>query len=124
MVGVAVKVTLVPLQIALAGTAAMLTLGVTLVQATNPAKLPVAAAEVTLMLPLTAPVGTIAVILLALTTLNVVASTPPKLTAVAPVNPEPVMVTVVPEAALVGVKEAIVGVKDTSRILLLLISPI
>ena len=30
MVGVAVKVTLVPLQIALAGTAAMLTLGVTL----------------------------------------------------------------------------------------------
>ena len=45
----------------------------------------------------------------AFTTVKVVAAVPPKLTAVAPVKFVPVIVTVVPVGAVVGVKEVIVG---------------
>jgi hypothetical protein len=55
------------------------------------------------------PVPTTAVIVVELTTVNDEAATPPKLTAVAPVKFVPVIVTVTPVAALVGVKEVIVG---------------
>jgi hypothetical protein len=47
--------------------------------------------------------------LVAETTVNDVATVPPKLTAVAPVKSVPVIVTVAPSAALVGVKEVMVG---------------
>ncbi len=40
--------------------------------------------------------GAVAVILMSLFTVNDVAAVPPKLTAVAPVNPEPLIVTIVP----------------------------
>jgi hypothetical protein len=63
---------------------------------------------VTLTLP-EAPVATIAVIVVAFTTVNDDAATPPKLTAVAPVKFEPVIVTTVPEIPLVGVNEVMCG---------------
>jgi hypothetical protein len=47
--------------------------------------------------------------LVALTTVNEVAAVPPKLTAVTPVKFVPVMVTVCPVPAEVGLKEVIVG---------------
>jgi uncharacterized MnhB-related membrane protein len=56
-----------------------------------------------------APFPTTAVMLVALTTVKEVAAVPPKLTAVAPVKSVPVMVTVSPVAADVGVNEAMVG---------------
>ena len=59
----------------------------------NPALLIVPFAVVTLTLPL-APAPTTAVILVALTTVNELEATPPKLTAVAPVKFVPDMVTV------------------------------
>ena len=55
------------------------------------------------------PVATTTVILVALTTTNDVAAVPPKLTAVAPVKFVPVIVTVAPAPAVVGVKDVIVG---------------
>ena len=55
--------------------------------------------------PVTAPAGTVAVMLVLLTTLNVVADTPPNFTDVAPVKPVPVILTVEPTAPIVGVKE-------------------
>ena len=55
------------------------------------------------------PFATTAVMLVALTIENEVAGVPPKLTAVAPVKLVPVMVTVDPDAADVGVKELMVG---------------
>ena len=63
---------------------------------------------VTLTLPV-APVPTTAVMLVALTTVNEVAAVPPKLTAVAPVKFVPVIVTVCPVPAEVGLNDAIVG---------------
>jgi hypothetical protein len=63
---------------------------------------------VTLTLPV-APAPTTAVILVALTTVNEVAAVPPKLTAVAPVKFVPVIVTVCPVPAEVGLNDAIVG---------------
>ena len=66
------------------------------------------AGVVTLIGPVVAPAGTVAVILVALTTLNV-AATPLKVTLVAPVKFVPVIVTVVPTGPNVGVNEAIVG---------------
>jgi hypothetical protein len=62
---------------------------------------------VTLTLPLV-PEPTTAVIEVALTTVNDEAAVPPKLTAVTPVKFVPVIVTVVPVFADVGVKEVIV----------------
>src|SRR5438034_7382296 len=70
---------------------------------------PVPPAVVTLILPDTAPAGTVAVILVAELTEKVVAATPPNFTEVAPVKAVPLMVTTVPTGPLVGVNEEIVG---------------
>ena len=56
-----------------------------------------------------APDFTTAVILVGDTTVNDAAGTPPKLTAVVPVKLVPVIVTVCPDAALVGLKEMILA---------------
>ena len=74
----------------------------------NPARTAVPSGVVTLTLPLV-PAATTAVILVAETTLKEAAAVPPKLTAVVPRKLTPVMVTVVPVAALVGLKEVITG---------------
>ena len=74
----------------------------------NPALLAMPFAVVTLTLPV-APAPTTAVILVALTTVNEVAEVPPKLTAVAPVKFVPVIVTVCPVPAEIGLNDAIVG---------------
>jgi hypothetical protein len=74
----------------------------------NPVLLAMPFDVVTLILPV-APVPTTAVILVALTTLNEVAAVPPKLTAVAPVKLVPVIVTVCPVPAEIGLNEVIVG---------------
>lgn len=63
---------------------------------------------ITVTLP-DAPPPTTAVIVVELTTLNDAAGNTPNLTDVTPLKFEPVMVTVVPVPALVGVKEEIVG---------------
>ena len=68
----------------------------------------VPAGFVTLTLPVV-PLAITAVMLVALTTLKEVAFVPPKLTADAPVKLVPVIVTVVPLPADVGVKEVMVG---------------
>ena len=71
-------------------------------------RVPIPAAVVTETTP-DAPDATVALILVALTTVNVVAAVPPKLTAVAPVKFVPVRVTICPVFPDVGVKELIVG---------------
>ena len=58
----------------------------------KPANVPVPTAVVTDTEP-DAPAPTVALMLVALTTVNVVAAVPPKLTAVAPVKFVPVMLT-------------------------------
>ena len=58
------------------------------------------------------PPATTAVMLVELATLNDAAGVPPKLTALVPVKFVPVIVTVVPEPAAVGVKEVIAGRVD------------
>ena len=55
------------------------------------------------------PLATTAVMLVELTKLKDVATVPPKLTDVTPVKLVPVMVTVAPVPADVGVKEVMVG---------------
>jgi hypothetical protein len=57
--------------------------------------------------PVMAPTGTLAVTWVSDTTVKVVAATPPKLTAVAPVRPMPSMVTVVFSGPLAGVRPVI-----------------
>ena len=74
----------------------------------KPANVAVPPGAVTLTLPVVPP-ATTAVMLVASTTVNDVAAVPPKLTAVAPVKLVPVMVTVAPLTANVGVKEVMVG---------------
>src|SRR6476469_7809714 len=64
---------------------------------------------VTAIRPVLAPLGTVAVILVAETTVKLAAAVPLKLTAVAPVKLVPVMVTTVPAGPEVGVNEAMVG---------------
>jgi hypothetical protein len=59
--------------------------------------------------PEPAPAGTTAVTSLSETTVYVLATVPPKLTELAPVNPVPVMSTVAPWSPLAGVKLEIVG---------------
>ena len=59
--------------------------------------------------PVTAPGGTVAVILVREFAVKE-ALTPPNWTAVAPVNPNPVMVTEVPTGPMVGVKEPNTGI--------------
>jgi len=60
--------------------------------------------------PVTAALGTVVVTLVALTTANVVAATPPTETEVAPFKFVPVTEMEVPTAPLVGLKLVIVGV--------------
>ena len=68
---------------------------------------------VTDIVPVVAPVRTVAVILVPPELTVNVADVPLKLTAVAPVKLVPVRVTVVPTAPLKGVKEVIVGAGTT-----------
>ena len=72
------------------------------------ALVPVPAGVVTLILPVTAPTGTVAVIWVA-ELITKLARTPPNRTTVAPVNAVPVIVTAVPVLPLVGDNEEIVG---------------
>ena len=74
----------------------------------KPAKVAVPKGVVTLTIPL-APLPTTAVMVLLFTTVKLVATTAPKLTSVAPVNPEPMIVTVEPVKAIDGVKDVMVG---------------
>ena len=69
---------------------------------------PVPAAVVTATGPVVAPAGTVAVIWVPEVTVNV-AAVPLNFTAVAPVNPVPVMLTDVPAAPEVGVNEETTG---------------
>jgi hypothetical protein len=72
------------------------------------ALVPVPPGVVTLILPVTAPTGTVAVIWVA-ELITKLARTPPNRTAVAPVKAVPVIVTAVPVLPLVGENEEIVG---------------
>ena len=76
----------------------------------KPARVAVPPGVVTDTLPAVEPAGTTAVILVGLTTVYDVAAMPLKLTAVAPVKLVPVIETVVPLAAIVGVNAVTVGV--------------
>ena len=73
----------------------------------NPAKLAMPFGVVTVTLPL-APLSTVAAIVVSLITANDFAATPPKVTAVAPVKPVPLMVSIVLGQAAI-LKEVIVG---------------
>jgi hypothetical protein len=64
---------------------------------------------VTAILPVTAPVGTVAVTLDAEFTVNVVALTPPKVTFDALIRPPPVITTELPILPLVGLKLKTLG---------------
>lgn len=75
----------------------------------KPARVAVPPGVVTDTLPVVDPAGTTAVMLVGLTTVYDVAVIPPKLTAVAPVKLVPVIETVAPEAAVVGVNAVTVG---------------
>lgn len=70
---------------------------------------------VTVIAPVVAPLGTVAVIEVSETMLND-AVLPLNLTAVAPVKPEPVKVTTVPGQPLVGEKEAVLGETRTTTL--------
>jgi len=76
--------------------------------AEKPVKVAVPPGVVTATLPVV-PLPTTAVMVVALTTEKEVAAVPPKLTAVAPVKLAPVIVTLPPDAANVGVNEVMVG---------------
>jgi hypothetical protein len=78
--------------------------------------LAVPAGVVTLMVPEGAAAGTVKVMLVALTVVNVVVSAP-SITAVAPLRAVPVTVTVVPAMPLVGVKLVMVGAATGSSFL-------
>jgi hypothetical protein len=81
---------------------------------TEVALVPPGVVTVTSTVPPVALAGEIAVIEVALLTVNEVADVPPNLTAVAPVNPVPVIVTEVPPAAgpLVGEMPVTVGAAE------------
>ena len=64
----------------------------------------------TIIFPEVALEGTVAVIVLSLTTVNVLAFAEPIVTEVAPVNPEPVKVMIVPVDPVAGVKELMLTV--------------
>jgi len=85
------------------------------------ALVPVPPGVVTLILPVTAPTGTVAVIWVAEFTTKL-ARTPPNRTAVAPVKAVPVIVTAVPVLPLVGENEEIVGAGTVTVKLALLVS--
>jgi hypothetical protein len=68
---------------------------------------------VTLIFPVVAPAGTVALICVSELTVNVVAAVPLKLTPLAPVNPLPVSVTLVPTAPLAGANDVMLGATIT-----------
>jgi hypothetical protein len=76
----------------------------------------VPAGVVMLIVPVTAPVGTVAVTSVLDFTLNSVAATPPKVTAEVWLRLTPVMVTLVPTGPLAGVKLVICGVTRKGRL--------
>src|SRR5947208_6396251 len=78
---------------------------------------------VTLIVPVVAPVGTVAVICVAELTVNV-ALVPLNFTAVAPVKAVPVIVTLAPTTPLVGVKLVIVGGLTTVKLPALVAVPL
>ena len=67
--------------------------------------------------PVRAPVGTVAAICVPEFTVKLVAFTPPNVMTVAPLKPEPVMVTTVPTGPLVGVKLLMTGTMLKGRLL-------
>ncbi len=77
----------------------------------------VPAAVVMSIVPVRAPVGTLAITSVLDFTLNSVAATPPKVTAVAWLRLTPVMVTLVPTGPLAGVKLVICGVTRKGTLL-------
>src|SRR5205085_3758339 len=87
------------------------------------ALVPVPAAFVTVIFPLVAPVGTVALICVSEFTVNVVAAVPLKLTPVAPVKPVPVRVTLVPAGPLTGVNEVMLGTTVTVKLVALVPVP-
>ena len=74
-------------------------------------------------LPLLAPLGTDAVMEVALTTVNVIAAVPLNLTAVTPVKLLPVIETLCPMGPLAGVKEVMDGAGTTVKFVALLAVP-
>ena len=78
---------------------------------------------VTLMAPLTAPTGTVTVILMLESTVNCGALMPWKLTAVAPVKLKPAMVTLPPTGADAGVKPVMTGADEMVKFAALMASP-
>jgi hypothetical protein len=82
---------------------------------------PVPAGVVTAIGPVVAPAGTVAVIWVSEFTVNV-ADVPLNFTAVAPVKPEPVMVTDVPDEPEVGVNEETVGAEPVPQLVAGMIS--
>jgi len=82
----------------------------------------VPAGLVTVMGPVVAPAGTVAVICVALLTVKV-AATPLKRTSVVPVKFVPVMVTEVPTGPDVGEKLVMVGGRKTTKFVLLVAVP-
>ena len=89
--------------------------GVLAARSVKPVLVAVPKGVVTLTVPLV-PDPTTAVMVVLFTTVKDKAAVPPKLTAVAPLRLVPVIVTVAPEAAEVGVKEVIVGVDSENPI--------
>ena len=77
---------------------------------------------VTVILPVVAPDGTVAVTDVAVLVVNV-AVTPLNLTAVTPVRFVPVIVTLVPTGPLVGVNDVIVGPATTVKLVALFAGP-
>jgi hypothetical protein len=75
----------------------------------TPTLVPFPAGVVTLIGPLVVPGATTAVILVGELTLNLDAAVPLNATAVAPVKPEPLIVTLVPGGPPVGVNDEIAG---------------
>jgi hypothetical protein len=84
---------------------------------------PLPPAVVTAIFPVFAPVGTVAVICVALLTVKAVAAVLLNLTAVAPVKFVPLTVTLVPTGPLVGVNDVTVGVGTTVKLPLLVAVP-
>ncbi len=78
---------------------------------------PVPAGVVTLTNDVEAPEGTVVLTCESETTVKLDATTDPKATEVAPVNPEPLMVTAVPTGPLVGEKEETTGAEVVAETL-------
>src|SRR5213595_831347 len=77
---------------------------------------------VTLIAPVVAPLGTAVVICVSVATVKV-AAVPLNVTLLAPVKPEPLIVTLVPTGPLVGAKELITGGATTVKLLALVPVP-